>query len=115
MLSMGYAANSDFAGPITLQGDAKGASVIILGAGIAGMVAAYEMRKAGYKVKILGYNNQPGGRNWSLHSGDSYTDIGGTTQKADFAPGQYFNPGPWTFAVPPSGHPALLQDAERAA
>ncbi|MBN9635566.1 MAG: NAD(P)-binding protein, partial [Actinobacteria bacterium] len=79
MLSMGYAANSDFSDPITLQGDAKGASVIILGAGIAGMVAAYEMRKAGYKVKILEFNNRPGGRNWSLHAGDSYTDIGGTT------------------------------------
>ena len=36
MLSMAYAANSDFTGPITLQGDAKGAAVVILGAGIAG-------------------------------------------------------------------------------
>lgn len=105
MLSMSYAANSDFTGPITLQGDAKGASVVILGAGIAGMVAAYEMRKAGYKVKILEFNNRPGGRNWSLHAGDSYTDIGGVTQKADFAPGQYFNPGPWRL---PYHHQGIL-------
>jgi len=105
MLSMGYAANSDFTGPITLQGNARGASVVILGAGIAGMVAAHEMRKAGYKVKILEFNNRPGGRNWSLHSGDSYTDIGGTTQKADFAPGQYFNPGPWRL---PYHHQGIL-------
>ncbi len=105
MLSMGYAATSDFAGPITLSGDAKGKSVLILGAGIAGMVAAYEMRKAGYKVKILEYNGRPGGRNWSLHAGDSYTDIGGTTQKVNFDKGLYFNPGPWRL---PYHHQGIL-------
>ncbi|MEP6830382.1 MAG: FAD-dependent oxidoreductase, partial [Rhizomicrobium sp.] len=105
MLSMGYAATSDFAGPITLSGDAKGKSVLILGAGIAGMVAAYEMRKAGYKVKILEYNGRPGGRNWSLTAGDSYTDIGGNTQQVQFEKGLYFNPGPWRL---PYHHQGIL-------
>jgi len=50
-------------GPIELQGAPKGASVLILGAGMAGMTAAYELRSAGYKVQVLEYNGRPGGRN----------------------------------------------------
>ena len=105
MVAMGYAGTSDFNGPIKLSGDVKGASVLILGAGLAGMTAAYELRKAGYKVQLLEYNDRPGGRNWSLYGGDSYTDIGGVTQKVQFAPGLYLNPGPWRL---PHHHHAIL-------
>ena len=105
MVEMGYAANSDFTGPIKLSGAPKGGSVLVLGAGIAGMVAAYELRKAGYKVRILEYNDRPGGRNWSLYSGDSYTEMGGVTQKVEFANGLYFNPGPWRI---PYHHQGIL-------
>ncbi|HXS05456.1 MAG TPA: FAD-dependent oxidoreductase [Rhizomicrobium sp.] len=105
MVAMGYAGTSDFNGPIKLSGDVKGATVLILGAGLAGMTAAYELRKAGYKVQLLEYNDRPGGRNWSLYGGDSYTDIGGVTQKVQFAPGLYFNPGPWRL---PHHHRGIL-------
>ncbi len=105
MVAMGYTGTSDFNGPIKLSGDVKGASVLILGAGLAGMTAAYELRKAGYKVQILEYNDRPGGRNWSLYGGDSYTDIGGVTQNIKFAKGLYFNPGPWRL---PHHHHAIL-------
>ncbi len=105
MLAMGYAATSDFTGPIKLSGDVKGASVLILGAGLAGMTAAYELRKAGYKVQLLEYNDRPGGRNWSLYGGDTYTDIGGVTQKVQFAKGLYLNPGPWRL---PHHHRGIL-------
>src|SRR6185503_812113 len=81
MAAMGYVAKSDFTGPIKLSGAPKGASVLILGAGLAGMTAAYELRRAGYRVQLLEYNDRPGGRNWSLYGGDNYTDIGGVTQK----------------------------------
>src|SRR5580658_4483297 len=63
MSSLGYAAESPYKGPIRLEGDPKGASVLILGAGLAGMSAALELRNAGYTVKILEYNQRPGGRN----------------------------------------------------
>ncbi|MBN9554376.1 MAG: NAD(P)-binding protein, partial [Alphaproteobacteria bacterium] len=69
MVAMGYTGASDFNGPIKLSNAPKGASVLILGAGLAGMTAAYEMRKAGYKVQLLEYNARPGGRNWSLYGG----------------------------------------------
>jgi monoamine oxidase len=47
MDAMGMAARSDFAGPISLPGDPKGASVVVLGGGWGGMVAAHELGKAG--------------------------------------------------------------------
>src|SRR5665213_534636 len=74
MSSLGLAAESPYRGPIDLHGAPRGASVLILGAGMAGMTAAYELRSAGYKVQVLEYNNRPGGRNWTLRGGDRYTE-----------------------------------------
>ena len=110
MTSLGHAAESPYNGPIKLDGDPKGAKVLILGAGLAGMTAALELRAAGYEVEILEYREKAGGRCWTLHSGDSYTELGGATQKADFAKGNYFNPGPWRI---PHHHHALLDYCRR--
>ena len=105
MTTMGHAAESQFTSPPRLSGAKAGASVIILGAGLAGMLAAYELNKAGYKVRILEYQTRHGGRNWSLYGGDTYTELGGATQKVQFQPGNYLNPGPWRI---PHHHRALL-------
>ncbi|PZU11982.1 flavin monoamine oxidase family protein [Sphingomonas sp.] len=105
MTTMAHAAETQFAGPPNLSGARRGASVVILGAGLAGMLAAYELAKAGYKVRILEYQNRAGGRNWSLYGGDTYTELGGATQKVRFAPGNYLNPGPWRI---PHHHRTLL-------
>jgi monoamine oxidase len=105
MASLGHAAESDFEGPIKLEGDAKRASVLILGAGLAGMTAALELRKAGYKVQVLEFQDRAGGRTWSLRGGDSYTELGGFTQHCGFDEGLYINPGPWRI---PYHHRALL-------
>ena len=43
MSALGHAAESDYAGPIRLDGTPKGSSVLILGAGLAGLVAAFEL------------------------------------------------------------------------
>ena len=95
MSSLGLAADSSYKAPPRLSAAPRGASVLILGAGIAGLVAAYELRKAGYKVQVLEFNARPGGRNWTLRGGDDYTELGGFTQECKFDPGLYFNPGPW--------------------
>ena len=95
MTSLGLAAETTFNGMPDLGTAPKGASVPILGAGIAGMVAAFELRKAGYSVQVLEYNARAGGRNWTLRGGDSYTELGGETQTCGFDPGLYINPGPW--------------------
>ncbi len=105
MEALGHAKETQFAGPPKLSGARAGASVVVLGAGLSGMLAAHELRKAGYKVEILEYNTRPGGRNWSLYGGDTYTELGGNVQKVGFAKGNYLNPGPWRI---PYHHRTLL-------
>ena len=105
MTRLGHAAGTDFTGSPDLSGARKGTSVLILGAGLAGMLAAYELRKAGYSVRVLEYQNRSGGRNFSLRGGDTLTELGGATQHVSFAPGNYINPGPWRI---PYHHQGLL-------
>ena len=95
MTSLGLAADSGYKGPIQLSGAPSGTKVLVLGAGIAGLVSAYELRKAGYQVQLLEYNSRAGGRNWTLRGGDRYTELGGFTQECKFDPGLYITPGPW--------------------
>jgi monoamine oxidase len=110
MTSLGFASDSGYKGPIKLDGDAKGASVVILGAGLAGMTAALELRKAGYKVQLLEFNSRAGGRNWTLRGGDSFVELGGFKQTCEFEQGLYINPGPWRI---PYHHRAVLDYCKR--
>ena len=110
MTELGYAEGSSFTGPPKLSQPPAGTTVLILGAGVAGMVAAMELRDAGYQVRVLEYNGRPGGRNWSLYGGDTYTELGGATQHVQFDPGQYINPGPWRL---PYHHRGILHYAQR--
>src|ERR1700676_312756 len=110
MHSLGFAAESSFRGPVQLTAAPKGASVLVLGAGMAGLVAAYELRNAGYRVQVLEYNSRAGGRNWSLRGGDRYTELGGETQACRFDPGLYINPGPWRL---PYHHRGMLSYCKR--
>ena len=110
MTSLGFASESNYKGPIKLSGDPKGASVLVLGAGLAGMTAALELRAAGYKVQVLEFNSRPGGRNWTIRGGDRFTELGGATQTCSFEEGLYLNPGPWRI---PYHHRALLDYCKR--
>ena len=69
-------------------------SVIVMGGGIAGMTAAYELLKGGYSVTVLEGRDRPGGRNWTVRGGTTSTDLKGQTQTAGFSKGQYMNAGP---------------------
>ncbi len=48
--------------PPQLRGNAGGTKVLILGAGLAGMTAAFELGKLGYNVTILEARDFAGGR-----------------------------------------------------
>ena len=83
-----------YAGPPELP-PGKRQRIVIIGAGIAGMVLAYELRKAGYAPQILEARARPGGRNWSLRGGDAIEENSSTQHvRWDRAPHLYFNPGP---------------------
>jgi monoamine oxidase len=110
MSALGFAAPSPYAGPIKLEGAPRGVSILILGAGLAGLVAAYELRNAGYEVRVLEYNQRAGGRAWTLRGGDEYTELGGAKQHCEFDPGLYLNPGPWRI---PFHHHGILDYARR--
>ena len=87
-----------------------GRSVVILGAGIAGLVSAYELKQAGYRVTVLEARDRIGGRAWSVRHGDRIVQNGRPDQIAAFDPGLYFNAGP---ARIPSTHRVILGYARR--
>ncbi len=68
-------------------------NVVILGAGPAGLCAAYELKKAGYAVTVLEARRRPGGRVWSVRRGTVETDLRGETQECRFSNGNYLNVG----------------------
>src|SRR5258708_20710253 len=87
------------------EGSGQGKHVVILGAGIAGMVAAWELQKAGYRCTILEARDRAGGRNWTIRNGTRVEMTDGTTQTCSFEDGNYFNAGP---ARLPSHHGTSL-------
>jgi len=94
MAAMGMLPAPAYAGPPVLA-PGENRSVVILGAGIAGMVAALELGRAGYACRVLEARDRPGGRNWSLRTGGVVAETG-STQTVDWDAGDhmYFNPGP---------------------
>lgn len=88
----------------------KGKHVIVLGAGISGLVAAYELEQAGFLVTLLEARERVGGRAWTVRDGDKIEMIGEETQTARFSDGAYFNAGP---ARIPSFHTGLLGYADK--
>lgn len=83
----------------------KGAKVLVLGAGVAGLVLTYELERAGFDVRLLEARARVGGRSWTVRGGDRVELIGTADQTAGFSDGLYFNAGP---ARIPSNHQGLL-------
>lgn len=101
------AAAADFA---LAPASGRGRSVVILGAGIAGLVSAYELERAGFRVTLIEARERIGGRAWSIRGGERVELAGETDQIARFSAGQYFNAGP---ARLPSHHHAILGYARK--
>ena len=79
--------------------------VIVLGAGMAGLSAAYELQKAGHLPIVLEARDRVGGRVWTLRGGDRITMQGMEDQTARFDEGLYLNAGA---ARIPSHHEHIL-------
>src|SRR5262249_9074226 len=100
MSAMGLvAAPEPWSGPVELPGSSgDGRSVLILGAGIAGLAAAYELTRAGFKCQVLEAQGRAGGRNLTVRRGsvvsEESTEHGTTEQSCNFDEGLYVNLGP---------------------
>lgn len=91
--------------PQLTAGSGRGRKVVILGAGIAGLISAWELGKAGYQCIVLEARDRVGGRNWTVRKGDRIEMDDGSRQTCEFDDGHYFNAGP---ARLPSHHQTIL-------
>jgi monoamine oxidase len=106
MQSLGLLPVPEAAGDAPLRlVDGRGRRVVILGGGIAGLVSAYELGKAGWKCTLLEARQRAGGRNWSIRSGTPVEFTDGTRQTCTWEGDHYFNAGP---ARLPSNHRTML-------
>jgi monoamine oxidase len=103
--AMGMAQEAQAAEPLVVPRGTSGARVVVLGAGIAGLVAGWELTQAGYDVTVLEARGRTGGRNWSVRGGTRVDMTDGTAQLCGFSDGAYFNAGP---ARLPSHHQTML-------
>ena len=78
---------------VNLVGRVSGVRVVILGAGLSGMAAAYELGKAGFDCRLLEARARPGGRVFTVRRGTASEETG-SAQTATFDDGLYFNAGP---------------------
>jgi monoamine oxidase len=87
------------------HGAGRGRKVVILGAGIAGLVSAYELRRAGWDVTVLEARDRIGGRVWTVRGGDRVIQTGRPDQVCAFSDGLYLNAGA---ARIPTAHHVIL-------
>lgn len=105
--SLGVAPMQSKASPVKLHSPKKKTKVLILGAGIAGLVSAYELTKAGYQVELLEASGRIGGRSLTLRHGDTVEEIGNhQVCQFDQEPHLYMNAGP---ARIPTYHEKVLE------
>lgn len=108
MAALGMLGVSNLAGctSASSQMAGDGNKVVILGAGIAGLTAAYELDKLGYDCTILEATRRAGGRNLTVRSGDVIEEFNNTqTVEFDDEDYLYANMGP---ARIPYHHEAIL-------
>jgi len=100
MVAMGLMPEPEpWTGPKELPANSgNGRTVLILGAGIAGLAATYELSRSGFQCTLLESEARAGGRNLTVRHGSVITEDsaehGQTEQRCDFDPGLYVNLGP---------------------
>ena len=88
-----------------LTGKPAKAKVLVLGAGLSGLVVGYELGKLGYDYQVLEARDRVGGLQWAVKRGTEHTETDGERQVCKFDEGQYVNVGPWRI---PYSHTGVL-------
>ncbi len=69
-------------------------SVVVIGAGLAGLAATYDLKEAGADVRLIEMSNRPGGRIKTVRghfADDAWVDLGGQTTGAFYANFFYYS------------------------
>ncbi len=96
LISTATGRGAELAGLPSVNGK-PGSKILIVGAGIAGLTAAYELGKLGFDCTVLEASSRPGGRSLTIRGGDKLIDTLGHEQTCTFDRGHYFNAGPARF------------------
>ncbi|MEQ8344159.1 MAG: FAD-dependent oxidoreductase [Sneathiellaceae bacterium] len=107
--------------PLYEPGRGAGRKVIVVGAGMAGLTAAWHLARNGFAVEILEAGDRIGGRNLTLRNGDRFAEAGGPEQTCRLVQNEYsdgtpvevptyINAGPGRIGQ----HSAIVQDYCRA-
>ncbi|HVM40082.1 MAG TPA: FAD-dependent oxidoreductase, partial [Acidimicrobiia bacterium] len=83
------------AAPPALDGSGQGRRVAVVGGGIAGLTAAYELAQRGYEPIVLEARERPGGRVCTLRRGSRIEHVGRANTQVAFDEGLTFNAGAW--------------------
>lgn len=78
--------------PFELHGQVSGIRIVVIGAGLAGLTAAYELGKLGYTCQVLEARPRSGGRVFTVRRG-TVSEEDGPVQTCAFDEGLYYNPG----------------------
>jgi monoamine oxidase len=100
------------AAALSLPADSgAGKTVAILGAGVSGLCAAYELDRAGYDCIILEPQRRAGGRSLTLRRGDAFREMGDAPlQVCEYDEGLWLNAGPGRL---PHSHVRVLDYCRR--
>ncbi len=109
--ALGAAPSSSYAQTLSLGPARPGKKVLVLGAGVAGLLAAWELERAGYETEVLEASHRIGGRCLTLRHGDLVDEVG-NRQVCNFDddPSLFFNAGPSRI---PQEHRVLIDYCRR--
>jgi monoamine oxidase len=79
--------------------------VIVIGAGISGLVVGHELGKLGYDFRVLEARDRVGGLAWTVRRGSEHTETTGERQVCTFDEGQHFDAAAWRI---PYTHTGIL-------
>ena len=113
MAAIGLLPTPAAARPFELRGPANGASVVVLGGGLAGLSAAFELMKLGYDCRVLEGRSRPGGRCHTIRRG-TVSEETGSSEVCAVRRRALLQPGADADPASPSDHARVLPRARRA-
>ena len=115
MRSLGFAAESPYRGPLDSRATRKARRSLVLGAGLAGMTAAFELRRAGYQVRCSNTTSARAAGTGRCAAATSMPNSAARRRFAASIDGPLSQSGAVAHSLPSSRHARLLPQLRRRA